>query len=136
MGYDTSFSGKITIEPPLNEQELKFFTEFQKNLNLYQHPDQPSDWFDWISKDGTTIEWSGGEKFYYPVEWMEFIINHFMGSNPIAKRDNPEEFSFLQSHTLNGTIEAQGEDEEDQWQLVVVNNEVSETTAQNPTEDY
>jgi hypothetical protein len=70
---------------------------------------QPGLWCQWeITNDGKFIEWDGSEKFYESVEWMKYIINNFIGDK----------------YSCNGKIEAQGEDEEDHWWLIVDNNEV------------
>jgi hypothetical protein len=89
-------------------------------------PTQPGLWCQWIPNDeGNAIEWNGVEKFYDSAEWMTYLINHFLGSNPIVKQLHPECFSFLQGHMLNGQIEAQGEETSDHWYLKVNNNKVS-----------
>ncbi len=70
---------------------------------------QPGLWCQWIiTEDGKYIEWDGGEKFYESVEWMEYIIENFIGAE----------------YSCNGKIEAQGEDRYDHWWLVVNNNKV------------
>lgn len=97
---------------------------------------QPGLWCQWIpvisEKDengnpvsANGIEWDGGEKFYNAPEWMQYIIDHFIGPEPIAKKVDPENFSFLQGHDVNGEIEAQGENYDDHWLLVVKDNVVS-----------
>ena len=52
---------------------------------------------------------------------MEYIVKHFIGSDPIAKTELP----FLTGHTLNGQIKAQGEDIDDRWLLIVTDNSVT-----------
>jgi len=86
---------------------------------------QPGLWCQWVpTDDGTVIEWDEGEKFYSSAEWMAYLIAHFIGSNPIAKRLDPEGFAFLQGHVCDGEIYADGEDSNDNWRLRVVDNEV------------
>lgn len=149
MGYTTDFSGSVTIDPPLNAQEIEFLNKFadtrrmdRANGPYYvdgtgafgQGPDsdirnfneppagQPSLWCQWVPNDeGTEIEWDGGEKFYRSADWMAYIIDHFLKPGAIAASQLP----FLQAnHTVNGIIEAQGEDSSDRWRLVVENNRV------------
>ncbi len=80
---------------------------------------QPSKWCQFMpTDDGHYIVWDGLEKFYYSLEWMQYLIDHFIGDDPKAKSELP----FLQSHVLNGEMKAFGEDEEDRWILKVKNN--------------
>ncbi len=153
MGYTTEFEGEITIDPPLNEQEIKYLTKFagtrrmnrkngpyyvdgDKSIARQPHEDdvidynappagQPGLWCQWIpTEDGKALEWDSGEKFYYAVSWMQYLIDHFLGTEPIAKHDSFH-FGFLQGHTANGTIYAQGEEAGDIWKIVVKDNTVT-----------
>lgn len=73
---------------------------------------QPGLWCKWTpSVDGTAIEWSGAEKFYEYVEWLEYIIYNFLAPA---------------GHVLNGDVSWQGEEQGDTGILRVVNNEVSQ----------
>lgn len=147
MGYSTNFFGKISIEPPLDKKEVEYINKFNHTRRMhrtngpyfveskgpfgqsheddiidYNQPDpsQPSLWCQWeVSKDGKFIQWDGGEKFYCSVEWMEYLIEHFLSLNPKA-----EELNIFKGHVLNGSIEAQGEDAFDRWTMVVKDNEV------------
>lgn len=150
MGYTTEFYGRVTIDPPLNEQEIIYLRKFNESRRMdrakgpyfvdgggwmgqdreadvrdYNNPPkgQPGLWCQWVpTDDGTAIEWDGGEKFYCSVEWMEYIIEHFLAPNAKAKSVLP----FLQAnHTVNGVIRAEGEERDDVWELVVEDNNVS-----------
>jgi len=155
MGYTTDFEGKITIEPPLNIKEFKYLETFASTRRMnrkngpyylgtgnfgqareadiidYNSPpdDQPGLWCQWVpTEDGEGLEWDGGEKFYNATEWMQYLIDHFLGDDPIAKKVDAD-FDFLQGHTLNGTIYAQGEEPGDIWKIVVKDNVVKEVGA-------
>jgi len=80
-------------------------------VNVNQPPaTQPGLWCQWVpSEDGTIIEWDGVEKFYNYVEWLEYIIEHFL--KPWG-------------YKLNGSVEWQGEDRDDIGQINVVDNVV------------
>jgi len=145
MGYTTQFNGEIFVEPLLNKEEIDYLNKFSKSrrmdrvqgpyfvdgsashtdptINNYDKPPegQPGLWCDWVpTSDGMAIIWNESEKFYSSLEWMGYLIDHFIGPNPIAKRVDPEGFSFLGGHTLNGEIYAVGdEDPGDLWKLVV-----------------
>ena len=149
MGYTTQFRGQVMIEPPLSADEVSYLKKFAETRRMdrangpyyvdgsgllgqahehdvrdYNSPPegQPGLWCQWVpTDDGSAIEWDGNEKFYYSEEWMRYLIEHFIGSNPLAKSQLP----FLQPHVLNGEILAQGEDMDDRWKLVVKDNVVT-----------
>jgi hypothetical protein len=151
MGYTTDFWGAVEISPPLNPAEVAYINGFSSTRRMNRRkgpyyvnpgsdgfgqdgesdiidfnsppPGQPGLWCQWeVSEDGKRIEWDGGEKFYSAKEWMAYIIDHFLKPGAIAKRELP----FLQAnHTVNGVIDAQGEDSDDRWRLVVEDNRVT-----------
>lgn len=116
MGYNTDFDGQVTIDPPLSEKEVAFINAFADER--HEDATMPGIWCQWIADDLDFIEWDGNEKFYDAAEWMKYIIDNFIGKDPIAKRGNPD-LNFLQGHVCNGEIEAQGEEAEDRWKIVV-----------------
>lgn len=150
MGYTTSFWGDVKVDPPLNAEEVKYLHDFNRSRRMkrgkgsyYANPgsdgfgqdheddiidynfppdDQPSLWCQWApTDDGSAIAWDDGEKFYGADEWMKYIIDHFLKPGALAKNELP----FLQAnHVVNGTINAQGEDSDDRWQLIVRDNVV------------
>lgn len=76
---------------------------------------QPGLWCQWIVRDDddgafTIIEWDGGEKFYHYVEWLEYIIEHFL--KPWGR-------------TLNGEVHWAGEEPGDLGKIVVEDNVVT-----------
>lgn len=73
--------------------------------------DQPGLWCKWApNADGTSIEWNGNEKFYDYVEWLRYLIEHFI--KPWG-------------YVLNGEVEWQGEDRDDRGKIIVTNNDVT-----------
>lgn len=149
MGYTTDFWGAVKIDPPLNAEEVDFLKRFagsrrmkrgkgsyyaepgndfgqahEEDILDYNTPpdDQPGLWCQWVpTQDGDALVWDQGEKFYSPVEWMKYLIEHFLKPEALAKKALP----FLQAnHVCNGTIDAQGEDSDDRWRLVVKDNNV------------
>lgn len=113
MGYQTNFSGSIVIEPPLTAKEVSDLNSFS-----YQPHDPnefPGHYCQWIAtNDGTQIEWDGGEKFYDALEWMQYIVEHFVLPG---------------HHEANGEIFADGEETDDIWWIVVENNVVTRDEA-------
>ena len=78
----------------------------------YNHtpPTQPGLWCQWVpNADGTAIVWDEGEKFYYYVEWLEYIIANFM--TPWG-------------YVLNGEVEWHGEEYADLGQIVIKDNKL------------
>lgn len=110
MGYDTDFTGQVTVTPPLDAAEVAFLRRFASTRHclhrsspyaadgdfaclhvsngLYRgagcpsvFPGNPGYWCQWEPVgDGTAIEWNGAEKFYYAEEWLRFLIDHFLKS--------------------------------------------------------
>ena len=106
MGYTTTFGGAFIIEPPLNEDEVKYLQAFNATrrmkrtkgqyyvdgtgfkgqdhggdvLEYNTPPDgQPTLWCQWtVSDDGTRIMWDEGEKAYQMEDWLRYIIDHFL----------------------------------------------------------
>jgi len=71
---------------------------------------QPGLWCKWEpNEDGTAIVWSEAEKFYSYVEWLEYLIAHFL--KPWG-------------YALNGEVEWQGEEPDDRGIIFVWNNTV------------
>ncbi|MFA5234770.1 MAG: hypothetical protein WC390_10255 [Sulfurimonas sp.] len=82
------------------------------NRGDHNHPpsDQPGLWCQWIpNDDGTVIEWDGTEKFHNYVEWLKYLIKHFI-----------EPWGYV----LNGEVEWQGEERSDIGKIIVKNNDV------------
>lgn len=84
-------------------------------INYNRAPsEQPGLWCQWVpSEDGTTIVWDEGEKFYAYVEWIEYIIEHFM-----------ERWG----RKLNGVVRWDGEESDDVGAIVIVDNQVETVT--------
>jgi hypothetical protein len=147
VGYTTEFDGFITIDPPLSEQERAYLLKFSDSRRMmrvngpyyvdgsgfggqgrdndvlsYNTPPegQPGLWCKWTpNHDGTAIIWNKAEKFYNAEEWMKYLIDHFLSKTHICP------LPFLQGHTLNGRIKAQGERMDDRWELIVKDNVVT-----------
>lgn len=102
-------AGQLSIDGITN------FTErWEENKNRIKNGlCQPGLWCQWIiqEKDGEMILlWDGGEKFYYYIEWLKYLINHFFSKWDIL---------------LNGEIEWRGEDFDDDGIIKVNNNVVT-----------
>ncbi|MEG4520145.1 MULTISPECIES: hypothetical protein [unclassified Microcoleus] len=100
---------------PVGEEGCYFVNEkWDKDSEVsvvnYNRPPktQPGLWCQWIpTADGGGIQWSGAEKFYDYVEWLQYIINNFI-----------EPWGYV----LRGEVNWQGEREEDVGMIWVENN--------------
>lgn len=157
MGYTTDFNGAIEVSPPLNPQEVEYLRKFSDTRRMnrekgpyfvdgrggggqgggdddiigYNEPPegQPGLWCHWVPTEfGEDIEWDGGEKFYNSVEWMEYIIDHFLKPDGHSK-GQPGFEAFTFDHICNGVIYAEGEDPDDRWALRVKDNVVEQFDA-------
>jgi len=81
-------------------------------LDYNGHPrTQPGLWCQWVpTEDGLGIEWNGTEKFYYYVEWLEYIVENFL--KPWG-------------YVLNGAVEWSGEERGDVGIIKVKDNVVT-----------
>jgi hypothetical protein len=57
---------------------------------------------------------------------MQYLIDHFLKPGGHALGE-PGFADFTFDHVVNGTIDAQGEDPDDTWQLAVIDNVASNT---------
>jgi hypothetical protein len=80
-------------------------------LDLNKPPSgQPGLWCQWMPNDtNNAIIWDGGEKFYKYVDWLSYLIKHFL--NPWG-------------YKLYGRVAWQGEDPEDKGFIYVDDNQV------------
>lgn len=71
---------------------------------------QPGLWCQWEpNDDGTAIQWDEGEKFYSYVEWLRYLVEHFLAP---------------WGYTLNGEVTWEGEESGDLGKIVVTDNAV------------
>lgn len=107
QGYDESVVDSNT--PP---GQLKFGSgKWEDNEKLIRSGQcQPGLWCQWTPTElGDGIVWNGAEKFYHYVEWLKYLIEHFL--KPWG-------------YVLGGEVEWQGEDPADSGKIEVENNEV------------
>jgi len=119
VGYTTEFEGHVTIDPPLNMTQQELLRDFAGRDHRHESG-MPGIYCQWIpTKDGTRLIWDGGEKFYDSVEWMEYLIEHFIAG------DSRDRIVFTHERKVNGVIHASGEEPSDVWRLVVTDNVVT-----------
>jgi hypothetical protein len=82
---DTTFSGTFVLDKPLTAEHKEALEEFVEE----EHEDEngrrglngkpTSIYCQWMpTEDGTGLEWDGAEKFYDYVEWLEYMVSHFI----------------------------------------------------------
>lgn len=149
MGYTTEFTGSVSINPPLQPEAVAFINKFSDTRRMNRKkgpyycgkgfagqshesdiidyneppPGQPGLWCQWnVSDDGCFISWNGAEKFYSAAEWMQYVIDYFIKPGCLALGHVA---AITGGSVVNGEIKAQGDDPNDRWLLVVVDNVVS-----------
>ena len=71
---------------------------------------QPGLWCQWVpSEDGTAIEWNESEKFYDYIEWIEYLVKHFLGP---------------WGYKLSGIVQWRGEESDDRGVITIKDDEV------------
>lgn len=71
---------------------------------------QPGLWCKWEpNENGDAIAWNGAEKFYDYVEWLQYLITHFLAP---------------WGYELNGEVSWEGEESEDIGKIVITKNTV------------
>ncbi|MGX7670363.1 hypothetical protein [Plantactinospora sp. DSM 117369] len=107
MGYETWFTGRVSISPPLNPAEVRYLTRFAEVRHMHRTkgpyfvdgggyagqdiepdvldggseppPGQPGLWCQWVpSEDGCTLGWDEEEKFYDAERWMAYLVDTFL----------------------------------------------------------
>lgn len=106
MGYETTFTGHVSISPPLNPAEVRYLTRFAEVRHMHRTkgpyfvggggyagqdieadvvdgskppPGQPGLWCQWVpSEDGSSLAWDEEEKFYEAERWMAYLIDTFL----------------------------------------------------------
>lgn len=143
--HEIAYLNKFSASRRMNVKQGPLYTE-SNNLAYHSsdvinyndpNPSQPGLWCQWVpGYDGDSIEWDGNEKFYASPEWMKFIIQNLFSASARAFVEEhkgtaaaPELDYFTFDHVFNGSIDAQGEEPSDMWQLIVEDNVVKVATA-------
>lgn len=104
MGYTTDFYGSVDFSRALTaKQRADFDVIHEERHEERTHPGYYCQW----ETNGESLYWDGGEKFYYYVEWLEWLIEHFFKPKGIV---------------LNGAIEWDGEERGDIGIIIVTYN--------------
>ena len=127
MGYDTTFTGEVTVTPPLTPSERRYLNRYADRRHERRPNGEPGYYCHWVSTfDGTALVWNGREKFYDASTWMRLLIAKFLGPGSTAGPG-----SMLHNHVLNGSISAIGQDGAE-WTIDVVENVVTASEVSGP----
>jgi hypothetical protein len=103
------FQGQFNLSKTLTLAQYNELDQFAGTR--HEEPGMPSIWCDWIPvNDGTGLKWDGTGTFYCPVEWLQYLIEHFL---------------MPWGNTLNGDVFYQSEEFGDFGIIRVQNNVVT-----------
>jgi hypothetical protein len=112
MGYTTVFWGRVAMAPALDRGERRQLAQFA--ATRHDGPDTPGIWCQWVpTRDGAALQWDGREKFYFAADWMQHVIDRFLGPG---------------GHRCSGTVFALARAESvmyDAWRMDVHDNQVT-----------
>jgi len=155
MGYTTDFLGHIDIDPPLNDQEAAYLSAFHHSrrwdrpggpydvppnpfaeqrsdadIDAYNRPTpgQPQLYCQWqVCWEGCCLSFDGNEKFYEPVQWLRYLIDHFLAPGAKASAAGLPAFAaFSFDHRLDGLIIGNRRDTREMFAICVDDNVVRE----------
>lgn len=110
MGYSTEFKGELMFKNELSASELSEVKKFLGE-DCRDHPEWGNKKSSYVDleflDDFSGLKWNGAEKTYGMVEVVNMIINI------MRDRFKRQGFGFV------GTLQAQGEDMDDRWALVI-----------------
>lgn len=111
MGYNTDFVGSFELDAPLTKEQVAAINDINEEVPTGL-PEPPDSWCDWVVYDNQ-IEWNGSEKSYQYVEWIQYLVKHFV---------------IPWGRTLNGEVEWFGEEPKDLGKIVIKDNIVQVKT--------
>jgi hypothetical protein len=163
MGYNTDYLGHIDIEPPLNEAEIEYLTAFcasrrfdrpggayevpgnpaaetSDGIDVDRYnacaPGQPDLWCNWsVCWDGCCLTWSGTEKSYSMIEWLRYLIAHFLRPGAHTA-DDPRFTDFTFDHRLAGMVVGCRRGTKELFAVAVSDNRVRTRTLRPPDPRY
>jgi hypothetical protein len=101
-------------------------------------PGQPQLWCQWVPcLDGCCLSFNGHEKFYEPVAWMRYLIEHFLRPGALASKTQLAAFEhFTFDHQLVGTVVGCRRDTKELFAINVKANRVTEQVLRPGLADY
>ena len=113
-----------------NRRELPVAAKPRRVTPRYSPADRPpGPWCGWVPGwCGDCLTFDGKEKFYEPVEWLRYLIDHFLRPNARAATSGLgyfEQFTF--DHVLDGVIAGSRRDTCELFLIEVRDNHVAKT---------
>jgi hypothetical protein len=101
-------------------------------------PGQPQLWCQWEPCwTGCCLSYDGREKFYAPVEWLRYLIDHFLRPGAIASESALPTFEhFTFDHRLEGMVVGCRRDTKRLFAVTVTDNQVREEELRRGLSDY
>ena len=138
MGYQTSYLGRLDIEPPLNDAEVEWLTAFH-HTSRDLHPHDPYEvpmhpraersevdgigpspdlhaaalrFCDWgPTPNGMCLRWHEADKSNGALRELSYLIEHFLRPGARASTDGRADFEeFTFDHVVSGVIAAERSD--------------------------
>lgn len=79
---------------------------------------QPGLWCQWVpTEEGDALEWDGGEKFYNYVDWLTYLVEHFLAP---------------WGYKISGEVSWSGEESDDHGVIYAKDNQVQAVRDTNP----
>lgn len=104
MGYTTEFKGRFIFDKLPSSQSIATLRQLEGNSGSPNAPDSYCDWQ--LTKDCMGLEWSGAEKFYHYVEWLQWLYDN------ILKKDGIQ---------ITGALKYEGESSDDMGSIIFEN---------------
>ena len=157
MGLHIELMGRISVTPRLNPGEVEYLRALawagpardgtdpyavpahprldvllrkadpgsDRRLRVDGEPPMGCGWSPCVR--GCCIAWSGQEKFYYPADWLRFLVEHLLGPDARAKGEvSPDLDGFTFDHSLDGVVAVSCAETEEFWLIVAKDNEIEE----------
>ena len=101
-------------------------------------PGQPELWCQWEPCwSGCCFSFDGTEKFYQPVRWMEYLIEHFLRPGALASTTRDPQFEhFTFDHRLDGIVVGCRRDTKRLFAITVTDNVVREEELRRGLSEY
>jgi hypothetical protein len=127
MGYDTTFDGMFRLDRPLTPEHKAVLDELAQEEHVggedgkpirEVRSGRPCIYCQWrTTDDGMFIIWDMGEKFYGWLEWLTYIVEHYL--KPWGYR-------------LNGEVRWRGDDRSDSGIIFIKDNRIEAVQDVNP----